>query len=216
MPGVPKHKEAMQFWSARGFWTFFPRYRGTWESDGEFLKHSPEKDVLDIIDALPKGFSDLWSEKEFKITSPKIFIIGGSFGGPAAILASRDKRVIKAVGISPVIDWRADAPDEPMDKLGRHIPKAFGQTYRFSPKNWARLSRGEFYNPIDEMGTIDGSKLLLFHAKDDRVVPFGPTKKFVKQTGANLITFPRGGHFGSSDSLLAKFSKPIQAFFSKK
>src|SRR3989344_8031182 len=67
MPGVPKHKEAMGIWARRGYAVFFPRYRGTWESGGEFLKDSPEKDILGIISQLPRGFKDLWSNKVYKV-----------------------------------------------------------------------------------------------------------------------------------------------------
>lgn len=212
MPSVPKNDAVMEFWSKRGFWVFCPRYRGTWESGGEFLKHSPHEDILDIIDELPKGFTELWSGEKYKVRPSELYIFGGSFGGSAAILSSRDARVTKAVAISPVIDWQAPSKDEPMDKLGAFLPKGFGNAYRFSPKNWTRLSRGEFYNPIDEADSIDGSKLLVFHAKDDRIVPYPPTKKFAQKTGAKLITIKRGGHFGISESTLPKFYTSIKKF----
>ncbi|MDO8594304.1 MAG: prolyl oligopeptidase family serine peptidase [bacterium] len=221
MPNLPRFPEVLKFWSKKGFWVFFPRYRGTWESDGEFLKQSPEKDVLDIIDELPKGFTDLWSGKKFKVSamggsasggkSCKVYIFGGSFGGPAAILCSRDPRVTKAVAFAPVIDWEAPS-DEPMDKLGAFLPKGFGNGYRFSKKNWLRLSHNEFYSPVKEAGTIDGSKLLIFHAKDDASVPYSYTKKFAAQTGAKLITLRTGGHFGFSKSTEPSIYKQIRKF----
>lgn len=224
MPGVPKAKETMEFWSKKGFWVFFPRYRGTWESDGEFLKHSPEKDILDVIDELPKGLKDLWSGKKFQlpVTSSgyKLFIFGGSFGGPAAILCSRDPRVTKAIAFAPVIDWEAPS-DEPMDRLGAFIPKGFGNAYRFSKKNWNRLSRNEFYSPIAEINPrlyasgIDGKKLLIFHAKDDASVPYSYTKKFSDKTGAKLITLRSGGHFGFNKSIEPKVYTAIKKFLAK-
>src|SRR3989344_5587418 len=76
MQGLPRFPEVLKFWSKKGFWVFFPRYRGTWESGGEFLKDSPEKDILDVIDELPKGFTDLWSGKEFKIKPTELYLFG--------------------------------------------------------------------------------------------------------------------------------------------
>ncbi len=211
MPGVPKANETMEFWSKRGFWVFFPRYRGTWESSGEFLKDSPEKDILDVIDELPRGFIDLWSGKRYKVRPSEIYIFGGSFGGPAAILCSRDPRVTKAIAFAPVIDWEAPS-DEPMDKLGAFLPKGFGNCYRFSKKNWSRLSRNEFYSPVKEAEGIDGNKLLIFHAKDDASVPYSYTKKFATKIGAKLVTLRTGGHFGFNKSIEPEVYKEIKKF----
>jgi len=225
MPGLPWGKSVMEFWSKKGFWVFFPRYRGTWESDGEFLKESPEKDILDVIDELPKGFTGLWSGKVYKVRPSELYLFGGSFGGPAAILCSRDPRVTKAVAFAPVIDWEAPSEEEPMDKLGAFIPKGFGSAYRFSKKNWTRLSRNEFYSPISLLPSFprrdkrvvvpfDGKKLLIFHAKDDESCYYPCTKDFAKKTGAKLITLRTGRHFGFSKSIEPRFYKEIKRFLS--
>lgn len=213
MPGAPRHPDVLKFWSKKGFWVFFPRYRGSWESAGRFLKKSPHLDILDIIPELSKGFEDLWSGKRYKIKKPEIYVIGGSFGGPAAIFAARDPRITKAVAISPVIDWRINSPDESMEKLGKFVKEGFGGGYRFSMRDWKRLSRGEFYNPIDEVKTIPAGKLLIFHSTDDRSCPYPPAFRFAKKTGVKLITFTSGGHFGISESILPSFYKHIKKFF---
>ena len=216
MPGLPRFPEVLKFWSEKGYWVFFPRYRGTWESGGEFLRQSPERDILDIIDELPKGFSDLWSGKRYKLPTKnyKLYLFGGSFGGPAAILCSRDPRVTKAVAFAPVIDWEAPSEEEPMDRLGAFIPIGFGSAYRFSKKNWLRLSRNEFYSPVKEADSIDGKKLLIFHAKDDESCHYPATKAFAAQVGAKLITLKTGGHFGFSKSTEPNLYKEIRRFLS--
>lgn len=215
-PSVPEKGEVMEFWARKGFWVFFPRYRGTWESGGEFLKRSPHEDILDVIDELPKGFTDLWSGTQYRIVKPVVYILGASFGGAAAILCSRDPRVRKAVAFSPAIDWRMECRSvaEPMEKLGRYLPKGFGNAYRFSEKNWRRLMRGELYNPIDEIDTITPEKLLLFFARNDTVCDFPTARRFAARTGAKLVTFQTGGHFGLSDSILPRFYRLISKFLS--
>ncbi|MEK7212119.1 MAG: hypothetical protein AAB686_00385, partial [Patescibacteria group bacterium] len=55
-PGTPSKPQIVEFWAKKGYWVFNPRYRGSWESSGTFLKYSPEKDILDVIGELPKGF----------------------------------------------------------------------------------------------------------------------------------------------------------------
>ena len=115
MPAYPGKKDLPEFLANQGYWVFIPRYRGSWESAGNFLAISPHQDVLDIIDQLPKGFRVLWTGKIYKITEPEIYLIGSSFGGAAVILASRDAYVKKAIALSPVIDWRVETKTEPIN-----------------------------------------------------------------------------------------------------
>ncbi|OHA18290.1 MAG: hypothetical protein A2664_02400 [Candidatus Taylorbacteria bacterium RIFCSPHIGHO2_01_FULL_46_22b] len=208
-PTNPARRESIEFFAKKGFWVFLPRYRGSWESDGKFLKRSPHLDVIDVIDSLPKGFKDLWSGKTYKIKNPEVFVIGGSFGGTVAVLASRDKRVKKAVAFSPVIDWTVPSKEEPMGKLGKFMQDGFGNGYRFKMSDWKKLSRGGFFDPSAEVKSIDGRKLLIIHAKDDGIVPFVQVPPFVKKTKCTLISPRTGGHFGVAKSISPRFSKAV-------
>src|SRR5579862_5110514 len=84
MPSMPRKQELADFLSKRGFWVIYPRWRGAWESDGQFLAKSPEQDLSDVIDELPKGLRESAFGKKFKLSPDEIFVIGGSFGGSAA------------------------------------------------------------------------------------------------------------------------------------
>lgn len=213
MPGYPGgKKELCDFLAQKGYWVFIPRYRGSWESAGSFLKVSPHRDVLDLIDQLPRGFKDLWSDKIYKIARPEIYLIGSSFGGPAAILASRDPRVRKAVALSPVTDWRVDSRTEPIDKLGKFTRAAFGEGYRGTEKDWRKIKTGTFYNPAYEAASIDGAKLLIIHAKDDTVVYARTSMAFARATGARLVLLPRGGHLSISNVVYPKLWKIMRGF----
>jgi pimeloyl-ACP methyl ester carboxylesterase len=211
-PGYPSRKDTVEFLAARGYWVFVPRYRGSWESAGSFLKISPDRDVLDIIDQLPKGFRDLWDGKRYAIKNPKVYLIGSSFGGPAVILASRDPRVKKVVALSPVTDWTIETKSEPIDKLRRFIADAFGNGYRFSASNWNKLKNGKFYNPIAHTASIDGSKLLIIHARDDKIVYAKTSVTFAKQVSARLIVLPHGGHLSISNILAPEILPSIRNF----
>ena len=212
MPGYPGRRGIPEFLSKKGYWVFIPRYRGSWESDGSFLKISPHRDVLDVIDQLPRGFTDLWSGKIYKVKNPEIYLIGSSFGGPAVILASRDARVRKAVAFSPVTDWRVDSKMEPIDKLGKFARIAFGNGYRGAGRDWNKLKAGAFYNPAHETSSIDGSKLLIFHAKDDKIVYARTSVAFARATGAKLILLPHCGHLSISNTIAPEFWKKIKGF----
>ncbi len=149
-PSYPGKRDLLKFLSTKGYWVFLPRYRGSWESGGLFLKISPHRDVLDVINQLPRGFKDLWSGKTYKIARPEIYLIGSSFGGAAVILSSRDRRVRRAVAFSPVTDWRAETKAEPIEKLFQFTRAAFGNGYRGTQRDWNKLKTGTFYNPAHE------------------------------------------------------------------
>lgn len=198
MPGYPAKGTLVDFFSKKGYWTFCPRYRGSWESGGKFLRVSPHRDVLDILDQLPRGFKDLWSGKTHKIKPEKIYLLGGSFGGPAAILASRDPRIAKVMAISPVVDFRAPSKVEPIDWLGKFVGEAFGEGYRYSVNDWKKLKNGRFYNPIAYADELNGKKIFIIHAKDDDVVGWKPVRQFARRVGAKFALLPRGGHLSLS------------------
>ena len=52
MPSIPSKQPLSDFLAAKGFWVIYPRYRGAWESGGEFLAKSPHEDILDVLDEL--------------------------------------------------------------------------------------------------------------------------------------------------------------------
>ena len=106
MPSIPRKQTLSEFLAAKGFWVIYPRYRGAWESGGEFLEKSPHEDILDIIDDLPKGIEEIAFGQRFRLAPDQIFVIGGSFGGVAAILLSLGPRVKRVVANCPVVDWK--------------------------------------------------------------------------------------------------------------
>lgn len=215
MPSYPAKRELFFYFSKKNYWVFLPRYRGTWESSGSFLKKSPHIDIIDVIDELSKGFEDLWSRKIYRIKKPIIYIIGSSFGGTAAILASKDKRVEKSVALSPVIDWRVDSKLEPLNRLEEFTTSAFGNGYRFKRKDWNKLKSGRFYNPISEVNNLDPKKLFIIHSQDDEVVYPGPVKEFTKILGCKFWLLKQGGHLSSSKIMDPIFSRRILRFLKK-
>jgi alpha-beta hydrolase superfamily lysophospholipase len=212
MPGYGSKKELLEFFSRKGYWVFQPRYRGSWESDGQFLKISPHQDVLDVIDQLPKGFKEAFRRRFYKVRPSKIYVIGGSFGGPAALLVSTDPRVSKVIAVSPVVDWRAPSKEEPLGPLFSYIREGFGNGYRLHKADWQKLGRSKFYDPATNLDKIDPSKILLVHAADDDVVSPKSVKKFAAKTGSRLIMLKKGGHLATATIVEPKFYKRIQKF----
>lgn len=217
-PGYPGNKRRlMEQFSRCGYWSVVPRYRGTWESEGTFLEYPPSDDVYIVMDQIAAGFRDLWSGGDYRVHNPEFYLLGGSFGGPASILASRDERVKKAVAISAVADWRAQEHTlEPLDLMSTFVPAAFGQAYRSDPSVWHKLAQGNFYNPADEKETLPGDKLLLIHCADDKIVHPEPAQKLATDIGAKFILIPSGGHGGVSRALEPKYWKLVKNHFEPK
>ena len=219
MPSIPRKQPLSEFLSAKGFWVIYPRYRGAWESGGEFLARSPHEDILEILDVLPTELEESAFGQRFRLAPDQVFIIGGSFGGAAAILVSLDPRVQRVIANCPVVDWSilgdAEKAETSKANYAEYIREAFGNAYRLSDANWNKLRSGTFYNPWHHRKEIEGSKVLMFHAKDDPNVPYERTRLFAKLTGAKLKSLMRGGHI-STDYVVRKYWPQIKLFFDSK
>jgi dipeptidyl aminopeptidase/acylaminoacyl peptidase len=216
MPSIPHKQPLAEFLAAKGFWVIYLRYRGAWESGGEFLAKSPHEDVLDILDELPSELEEIAFGKRYPLTPDQIFVIGGSFGGAAAILLSLDSRIKRVVANCPVTDWgildRAEKAETSKENYAAYIREAFGSAYRLSDANWEKLRDGTFYNPWHHRDEINPSKILMFHAKDDPNVPYQGSRRFAEATGATLKSLRRGGHI-STDYITRKYWAQIKKFF---
>ncbi len=218
MPSIPREQPLAEFLSAKGYWVFYPRYRGSWESGGEFLKRSPHEDILDVIGGLQTEFRELAFGRRFRVRADEIFVIGGSFGGTAALLCSLDERVKKVIANCPVVDWsilpREQKKETSNPSYAAYIREAFGEAYWLSDRNWKKLSSGKFFSPIYHALQMNAAKIMMFHAHDDPYIPYQIVVKFAKQTGAELKLFRRGGHL-STDMIVRKYWTQIKRFFER-
>jgi pimeloyl-ACP methyl ester carboxylesterase len=216
MPSIPHKQTLAEFLSRKGYWVFYPRYRGSWESGGVFLERSPHLDILDVISGLSKEFREPAFGRRFRVSLDEVFVIGGSFGGAAAILSSLDPRVKKVIANCPVVDWgilRHEQKKETSNaSYAAYIRAAFGDGYRLSDKNWKKLSDGRFYSPSYHASEVTASKVMMFHAQDDPYIPYHSVQKFARLTGARLKLLRRGGHL-STDLIVRKYWTEIRDFF---
>lgn len=216
MPSVPRKQPLAQFLSQKGYWVIYPRWRGAWESGGRFLEKSPAKDLSDIIDELPKKIREAAFGETFALAPEEIYVIGGSFGGAAAILSTLDPRVRKAVANCPVVNWNILPKEQKKEtsnpSYAAYIREAFGNGYRLSEKNWAKLSHGTFFNPVHHLDDLTASKILMFHAKDDPYIPWRSVERFASRSGTQLKLLSHGGHL-STDYVVRKYWPRIRRFF---
>jgi pimeloyl-ACP methyl ester carboxylesterase len=173
MPSIPHKQPLAEFLAGKGFWVIYPRYRGAWESGGEFLDKSPHQDILDILNELPTELEEIAFGRRFRLSPDQVFVIGGSFGGTAAILLSLDPRVRRVVANCPVVDWsildRAEKAETSKKNYAEYVRGAFGNGYRLSDANWQKLRNGTFYSPWHHRHEINSSKVLIFHLRMTRM-----------------------------------------------
>lgn len=216
MPSIPRKQALVEYLSTKGYWVFYPRWRGAWESGGQFLERSPHEDILDVVSELPNGFEELAFGRKFRCSPHKVFVIGGSFGGAAAILSSLDPRITKVIANCPVVDW-AILPKEQKKETSNpsypaYIRAAFGNGYRLSAKNWNKLHGGVFYNPTHHIRELTPSKILMFHAKDDPYIPWKMVDGFAERAGIKLKLLSQGGHL-RTEYVVRKYWPQIKRFF---
>ncbi len=217
MPSVPTKQPLAEFLARKGYWVFYPRWRGAWESGGKFLEKSPAEDIADVITGIEKGcIRESAFGQEFRVKPDEIFVIGGSFGGAAAILSLLDRRVKKAVANCPVVDWSVLDEEQQKETSNKSYPayirEAFGNGYRLTDKNWNKLRRGNFYNPAHHVAELTGSKIMMFHAKDDPYIPWKQVDDFARRAGIRLVLLARGGHLSTSRTVQEYWPR-IRRFF---
>jgi pimeloyl-ACP methyl ester carboxylesterase len=217
MPSVPTKQPLAEFLAHRGYWVFYPRWRGAWESGGEFLKKSPAEDIADVITGIAKGrIRESAFGREFRVKPTSIFVIGGSFGGAAANLSSLDRRVTKVIANCPVVDWNVLRDEQEKETSNKSYPayirEAFGNGYRLTDRNWDKLRRGDFYNPARHIRELTASKIMMFHAKDDPYIPWRQVDAFARRAGIQLNLLERGGHL-STTRTVQKYWPRIRRFF---
>jgi alpha-beta hydrolase superfamily lysophospholipase len=216
MPSIPRKQPLVEYLSRKGCWVFYPRWRGAWESGGQFLEHSPHQDILDIVSELPKGIRELAFGRQFRCPPHKIFVIGGSFGGAAAILSSLDPRITKVIANCPVVDWgilqKEPRKETSNPSYAAYIRATFGNGNRLSAKNWNKLNDGIFYNPAHHLRELAPSKIWMFHAKDDPFIPWKLVDDFARRAGISLRLLSRGGHL-KTEYVVQKYWPQIKRFF---
>jgi len=168
-----------------------------------------------IVGELPRGFQELAFGRRFSCSPEKIFVIGGSFGGAAAILSSLDRRITKVIANCPVVDWAILRKEQKKETSNPSYPAyiraAFGNGYRLSAENWNKLRGGVFYNPAHHLKELTPSKILMFHAKDDPYIPWKVVDNFARRAGITLKLLSRGGHL-KTEYVVRKYWPAIKNF----
>ena len=139
-PGRNDYNELISVFFDRGYHVFVPRYRGSYQSSGDFLSKNPVDDLIMFDRNLKKGKAkSLWDNKvqQFKIN--KKILIAGSFGGPIACgLATKQPGFSHIILASPVWDFKKHNEkndEQDLEKLTKFVQRAYKNCYRVKFNN---------------------------------------------------------------------------------
>jgi len=164
IPSVPRGEKLINIFASQGYCSFFPRYAGTWESEGEFLAKNPVIEIESLIKKIISGIT--LGERVF--FSKNIAVLGSSFGGAIALSLFQLPEIKKVIGLSPVIDFKKVTG---IETLSPFLKNFYPGAYRYSVRNWKKLIKGELISPKKNLERIRNPEryLILGGAKDEEI-----------------------------------------------
>lgn len=199
LPSVPNRKELMIMLANNGFTSIFPRYKGTWESDGEFLKETPVKDIEEVLRVIKKReITELYYNRKIKLPNQPVHLLGSSFGASVALALAGNKNISKIVALSAIVDFKEHNKtknEEDLVLVGEFIRRAFGEGYRFNNKQWNEMVKGNLFNPPQKINQETANNILIGYGKLDSQVNYKKIEKYISINKINKIIFElNGGH----------------------
>lgn len=202
LPSAPYRKETIESLAKQGFLVFYPHYRGTWESEGEFLLKSPVEDVKLVVESIKSGhIQELFADRIFDFQIDKIYLIGVSFGGSVVLSASSLQGINKVISFCPVVNFRTFGtkyPEQDLRHMGDFMKVAFTNGYRFDSTNWNKLLEGSILDPVGSVEKTDPKNIIIVQCEDDTTVNYHPVVEFAEKFGIQCKLLPTGGHFSFS------------------
>ncbi len=139
---------------------FVPRYKGSWESDGDFTIAGSIYSIKETIKMVRGGKTiELYNDSKITWDGQKIFLMGSSFGGIPAIFNKEE--VYKTILVNPLINFslHRELSTVPFEKNLDFLLKAFKNVYRFEKSNLIKeLENLEYLGQKNNLVLIRGSK----------------------------------------------------------
>lgn len=222
LPGFPSsnnYDSLMNFLYKKGFHVFTIRYKGSYQSKGQFLKTSIVDDLLVFIEKLKsEKVISLWDLKEFPFKVRKRYLFASSFGGAIACgLVSKTDFFDKMVLFAPVWDFsehNKKYQEQDLEHLTEFTKRAFQYCYRFEfnniQKELERFSEIKLKNYIEKLNI----PILVFHAYNDKTVSINHTLNIMKKKSNITLIKHNFGH-GPKTELLEKYQNKFESFLKR-
>ena len=160
IPGIEKNTDIAYALRDAGWNALIFHYRGSWGSEGEYTLAGILDDIHSAIEELAAG--------RYPVDVSRLALVGHSLGGWAAvIMASRDSRVKAAVTIGGISNMRAwHLSEEDAVDYARFLNGTSGTEILSQVR-----ALGKTRNPVDVIGDLGSSPVLIVHGDADEVVP---------------------------------------------
>ncbi len=211
---TPDYNPEVQFFANRGYAVLQPNYRGSDGYGKDYYEKGAGQWGRAMQDDLDDGMD--WLAKAGTIDPKRVCIVGGSYGGYAALWgATRNpERYRCAASFAGVSDLKR--------QLSYQLDFAISRKYQ---KDWRQRVQGaaDFdVKTVSPLYTIDRLKIpvLLAHGDADQTVPYKQSKLYVdalKKAGKpyEFYTYPKEGHGFSENANMKDWLDRLDAFLAK-
>ena len=154
---ISTHIQSVYWLPEMGYQVFLIDYRGFGLSEGQ-------PDLPSALKDIKTGFN--WLIKQETVSGKPVFLLGQSLGASMGLYFAATDAEAKS-HLAAVV---SDAAFTGYDDIARHVASQVWLMWPFQyPLSW--LIEGQ-YDPIDYIGAISPTPLLLIHSHDDGVIPF--------------------------------------------
>ncbi len=199
----------VQFLTTRGYAVLQMNYRGSTGYGAKFKRMGYHEWGRKMLEDINDGTK--WAIEQGYADPKRICIMGGSYGGYAALQAVvKDQSLYKcSIAFAPVTDVRRMLID------GRNFLDY--RRYEFYVRN-DDISTSEI-SPVNHIGGFN-LPVLLLHGTHDRVVPYKQGKKFAdkmkkRRKDFKFVTLKDGDHHLRNEKNRIKFFREIEKFLKK-
>ena len=175
IPGIEKNYDLAHALRANGNNALIFHYRGCWGSSGKY-------NVLTILDDVAAAIRLLRSGSSPWVDPERLFLIGHSLGGWAAVLASAADDRIRAAAVIAAVAKPSEFPLDNPDYAADYTPWLTGITPEALAKQWRAL--GPDRTPVDQVARIAPRPLLIIHSRTDEEVPVAHSRNLAENAGA--------------------------------
>lgn len=198
LPGIPKEQQLLKKLTEHNYNTIYPRYRGTFESEGLFLRDSPVTELVFLINTLKKKntFKEVYNQTMKQIGLNNIIVLGSSFGADVALgVASRLQ--VPCFILCPVTDYSSVGSEEGeqrVEHLEQFMREGFPFLYRIADDGFEKLRSNKLLLPASDLLENHNKKIILVHGAKDTTVALKRSKSLATFPFVDFFIFDTKGH----------------------
>ena len=195
-PSNNNYDEIIRFLFDKGYNVLFPRFKGMYQSKGEFLEGNYLEELREFISEVPNSkIQSLWDDKLHEIKTNKTILFSSSFSGAIACNLGKSNDIDKLILFSPVLDYsnhNNNGNEQELGSLTNFVKKAYNNCYRFNFLNIQDKLAENSELSLENLKKDINNKIMILHDKEDKEVSYDKSKQFCDETKNLLLTHSMG------------------------